>query len=199
MTIQFYEELPLPNLGDLTKFIDFIDDISNPDELYNVIVIDRKAWEERPVAEFGSMHYPNLFDDLQKEVGVEPTIEQVLFFKFPANVDSTRDYIHKDRWRGAPKYRDHALTIPIQNCDTIKVYWYKDKDPEKTELVDTQVFIAANPDELIKVHEGLLNKPLLMETHDWHNIVANLDEPAYFVSVRFGMDFDCHNLLDGSP
>lgn len=199
MTIEFYRELALPNLGDMSKFIPFIDDISDPDAKYNVIALNRVAWEKEPVAKFGSMHYPNLFDDLQTTIGIEPIIEDVLFFRFPAHTDSTRDYIHKDRLRGYPLVREYAVTMPIQNCDNINICWYEDKDPEKTELADNPVYIAVNADDVIKVHECVLDKTLLMRTSGWHNIVGMLDRPAYFLSVRFRMDFDCLTLLDGSP
>lgn len=205
MKVKYCEPVSLPNYVKLTKFIDFIDQLCVDDGTNQMVMRNRYGADQHTITGVEDNiidEYPNLFEDLQSTLGIEPLITDLLFWKAPANRDLPDPYntIHKDGVHSIPITREYAITIPIKNCDGIKVSWYEDKDPEQTKLIDFPVITAADHNDLIKVHERYLTEPMILRIDSWHNVYNESDEPAYMVSIRFDPTFDLPSaFLTGSP
>lgn len=201
MTLPYCSEIALPNIGDLSKFISFIDtDGPINDVGVKVLWRSRETKQNKPLPQQYSTDYPNLFDDMQKELGLEPQIEEVIMFGFPKQSEMKGyNEVHKDGVPGFPILRDYAIIVPIVNCDKIKISWFKDKDPTKTKLADNSLIVSADPEnDLVKVHECYLTAPMIINIGEWHCGTTESDEPAYFLTPRFSPEFDYFAYF-GSP
>ena len=197
MTIEFYTNISLSHANRLVKFIDFIDKsvAEIPDDgPYSII----RNHEQLPSFNTDQYYveYPDLFNDLQTTLGIEQKIIDLLFWKF---LPDSELCIHKDGIPGQPIPREHAITIPIQNCDKLKINWYEDKDPALTKLGDFVVFRPEDPNQLVKVHECYLTNPVLIRIDKWHNAKNEGDAPAYFISIRLHPAVDVVSEFVGGP
>ena len=166
----FYKRIVLPNLDKLSFVADFIDE---------------HGWQLQPNLPFyysdnaTPEHTPEIFNKLKEVFELEYDLKDALFFKFEPGIKTG---IHID----TNDVRPYTMTIPIKNCDKLKVDWLKEKNPETTKLnPDIPTPFGIDPDDFNIVETIYMTDPIVMDASKWHEGINLSDEDAYLITVRF--------------
>lgn len=131
----------------------------------------------------------NVINSISKVLKNELPLHSILYFEIPfkfkgiIHMDSNLD----DTTKFMPRF---ALNIPLQNCDKVKMTWYK----KKTEDILHTVFQGPSGTKTPTISGKKVTykdsiyytKSHLVKIDDWHSVENEADDSnAKFISVRF--------------